>query len=85
MTRFRYCLLGLLYPALCQAQGPQAQAIDSLVRDSLKQWHVPGLAVATRLNAFDCIPYRKSSNDSTGEPCPATACFAEDPRAVPWC
>jgi NADPH2 dehydrogenase len=33
---------------------------------------VPGLAIATRLNAFDCIPYRKSSNDNTGEPCPWT-------------
>ena len=46
MTRFCFCLLGLLYPALCQAQGPQSQVIDALVRDSLKQWNVPGLAVA---------------------------------------
>jgi NADPH2 dehydrogenase len=31
---------------------------------------VPGLTVATRLNAFDCIPYRKSATDNVGEPCP---------------
>jgi len=34
---------------------------------------VPGLVVATRLNAFDCIPYRKSPQDNAGEPCPWTA------------
>jgi 2,4-dienoyl-CoA reductase-like NADH-dependent reductase (Old Yellow Enzyme family) len=30
---------------------------------------VPGLVVATRMNAYDCIPYRKG-DDATGEPCP---------------
>jgi NADPH2 dehydrogenase len=30
---------------------------------------VPGLVVATRLNAFDCIPYRVGPTDKAGEPC----------------
>jgi 2,4-dienoyl-CoA reductase-like NADH-dependent reductase (Old Yellow Enzyme family) len=33
---------------------------------------VPGLVVATRLNVFDCIPYRKRADSSDGEPCPWT-------------
>jgi 2,4-dienoyl-CoA reductase-like NADH-dependent reductase (Old Yellow Enzyme family) len=33
---------------------------------------VPGLILATRLNAFDCVPYRKSAQDDVGEPCPWT-------------
>jgi NADPH2 dehydrogenase len=33
---------------------------------------VPQLAIATRLNAFDSIPYRKSQPDNVGEPCPWT-------------
>jgi 2,4-dienoyl-CoA reductase-like NADH-dependent reductase (Old Yellow Enzyme family) len=33
---------------------------------------VPGLTIATRLNVFDCIPYRKGTGDE-GEPCPWTA------------
>jgi 2,4-dienoyl-CoA reductase-like NADH-dependent reductase (Old Yellow Enzyme family) len=31
---------------------------------------VPGLVVATRLNAFDCIPHRKCADNDDGEPCP---------------
>lgn len=30
---------------------------------------VPGLVVATRMNVYDCIPYRKADNGD-GEPCP---------------
>jgi NADPH2 dehydrogenase len=30
---------------------------------------VPGLVVATRLNVFDCVPYRKAANGGVGEPC----------------
>jgi 2,4-dienoyl-CoA reductase-like NADH-dependent reductase (Old Yellow Enzyme family) len=33
---------------------------------------VPGLVVATRLNVYDCIPYRKRPGGSEGEPCPWT-------------
>src|SRR5262245_30068554 len=29
-----------------------------------------GLVLATRLNVFDCIPYRKKGNSDEGEPCP---------------
>lgn len=31
---------------------------------------VPGLVLATRMNVFDCIPYRKREGTSEGEPCP---------------
>jgi NADPH2 dehydrogenase len=31
---------------------------------------VPGLVVATRLNVYDCIPYRKAAASAEGEPCP---------------
>jgi 2,4-dienoyl-CoA reductase-like NADH-dependent reductase (Old Yellow Enzyme family) len=31
---------------------------------------VPGLVIATRLNVFDCIPYRKREGSDEGEPCP---------------
>jgi 2,4-dienoyl-CoA reductase-like NADH-dependent reductase (Old Yellow Enzyme family) len=30
----------------------------------------PELVLATRLNVFDCIPYRKKGNTDEGEPCP---------------
>src|SRR5262249_34365018 len=30
---------------------------------------VPALVVATRLNVFDCIPYRKGTASADGEPC----------------
>ncbi len=33
---------------------------------------VPGLVIATRLNVFDCIPYRKKASGDDGEPCPWT-------------
>jgi 2,4-dienoyl-CoA reductase-like NADH-dependent reductase (Old Yellow Enzyme family) len=31
---------------------------------------VPGLVIATRLNVYDCIPYRKGEGRDEGEPCP---------------
>src|SRR5581483_10085448 len=31
---------------------------------------VPGLVLATRLNVFDCIPYRMKPGSDEGEPCP---------------
>jgi 2,4-dienoyl-CoA reductase-like NADH-dependent reductase (Old Yellow Enzyme family) len=31
---------------------------------------VPGLMLASRLNVYDGIPYRRRAEDSTGEPCP---------------
>ena len=33
---------------------------------------VPDLVIATRLNVFDCIPYRKKAGSDEGEPCPWT-------------
>jgi NADPH2 dehydrogenase len=30
----------------------------------------PGLVVASRMNVYDCIPYRKSETKAEGEPCP---------------
>jgi CubicO group peptidase (beta-lactamase class C family) len=35
----------LFTPTLSPAQGIQTQAIDDLVKDAMKQWHVPGLAL----------------------------------------
>ena len=34
---------------------------------------VPGLTIATRMNVYDCIPYRKQAGTNVGEPCPWTA------------
>ena len=34
---------------------------------------VPDLTLATRLNVYDCIPYRKQIGTNVGEPCPWTA------------
>ncbi|HEV3204851.1 MAG TPA: NADH:flavin oxidoreductase [Gemmataceae bacterium] len=31
---------------------------------------IPGLVIATRVNVFDCIPYRKREKSDEGEPCP---------------
>lgn len=31
---------------------------------------VPGLVIGTRMNVFDCIPYRKGPDEGKGEPCP---------------
>src|SRR5687767_2940460 len=36
----------LLLPALARAQPVPPQTIDALVKDALKQWRVPGLALA---------------------------------------
>jgi NADPH2 dehydrogenase len=44
-----------------------ARGIISAIRSE-----VPDLVVATRLNVFDCIPYRKG-HDDTGEPCSWTS------------
>src|SRR5262249_45748594 len=37
------------------------------------QSEVPGLVVATRLNVYDGLPYRKKLDSAEGEPCPWTA------------
>jgi NADPH2 dehydrogenase len=45
---------------------------------------VPGLIVATRMNVFDCIPYRKNAQTGDGEPCPwstpLTCAWGTDPN-----
>jgi 2,4-dienoyl-CoA reductase-like NADH-dependent reductase (Old Yellow Enzyme family) len=43
-----------------------------LARDIITQirTEVPGLVLASRLNVFDCIPYRKGADSGEGEPCP---------------
>ncbi|HXG09250.1 MAG TPA: NADH:flavin oxidoreductase [Gemmataceae bacterium] len=45
-----------------------AREIFTRIRDE-----VPGLVIATRLNVFDCIPFRKRPGSDAGEPCPWTA------------
>jgi 2,4-dienoyl-CoA reductase-like NADH-dependent reductase (Old Yellow Enzyme family) len=42
-----------------------ARDIITRIRDE-----VPGLVLASRLNVFDCIPYRKRADTGEGEPCP---------------
>jgi NADPH2 dehydrogenase len=44
-----------------------AREILSRIRDE-----VPGLVIATRLNVYDGIPYRKGPQSDDGEPCPWT-------------
>ncbi len=45
-----------------------AREIITAIRNEL-----PGLTIATRINVFDCIPYRKKADTDVGEPCPWTA------------
>ncbi len=45
-----------------------AREIFARIRDE-----VPGLVLATRLNVFDCIPYRTAEGGDAGEPCPWSA------------
>ena len=69
MTRFRWCLIVLLYPSLCRAQG--TEAIDALVKDSQRQWNAPGLAVA--IVRDDRVIYLKGHGvRELGKPDPVT-------------
>jgi 2,4-dienoyl-CoA reductase-like NADH-dependent reductase (Old Yellow Enzyme family) len=69
----RYLLSELL--AAKTRPGPFGGSLENrtrLARDIITRIHaeVPALMVATRLNVFDCIPYRKGAHNTTGEPCP---------------
>jgi 2,4-dienoyl-CoA reductase-like NADH-dependent reductase (Old Yellow Enzyme family) len=69
----RYLLSELL--AAKTRPGPYGGDLENrtrLARDIIGaiRSEVPGLVIASRLNVFDCIPYRKRSGSDEGEPCP---------------
>jgi 2,4-dienoyl-CoA reductase-like NADH-dependent reductase (Old Yellow Enzyme family) len=69
----RYLLNELL--AARTRPGPYGGSLENrtrLARDIITRVRaeVPGLVVATRLNVYDCIPYRKRPDGDEGEPCP---------------
>jgi 2,4-dienoyl-CoA reductase-like NADH-dependent reductase (Old Yellow Enzyme family) len=58
--------------------GPYGGSLENrtrLARDVIARVRdeVPGLVVATRLNVYDGLPYRKRPGGDEGEPCPWTA------------
>lgn len=69
----RYLLSELL--AAKNRPGPYGGSLENrtrLARDIITaiRAEVPDLIIGTRLNVFDCIPYRKQSGSNDGEPCP---------------
>ena len=69
----RYLLSELL--AARTRPGPYGGSLENrtrLARDVIVavRAEVPDLVVATRLNVFDSIPYRKRADGAEGEPCP---------------
>ena len=69
----RYLLSELL--AARTRPGPYGGSLENrtrLARDIITRLRadVPGLVVATRMNVFDSIPYRKRADGAEGEPCP---------------
>src|SRR5262245_10779508 len=69
----RYLLSELL--ASRNRPGPYGGSLENrtrLARDIIHaiRAEVPGLVVASRLNVYDCIPYRKRAGGDEGEPCP---------------
>jgi 2,4-dienoyl-CoA reductase-like NADH-dependent reductase (Old Yellow Enzyme family) len=69
----RYLLSELL--AAKTRPGPYGGSLANrtrLARDVITgiRSEVPGLAIATRLNVYDGIPYRKQAGGKLGEPCP---------------
>ncbi|MFO0967128.1 MAG: NADH:flavin oxidoreductase [Gemmataceae bacterium] len=69
----RYLLSELL--AAKERPGPYGGSFENrtrLARDIIQaiRAEVPGLTIATRINVYDCIPYRKRAEDAEGEPCP---------------
>lgn len=69
----RYLLSELL--AAKTRPGPYGGPLENrtrLARDIMSaiQAEVPGLMIATRLNVYDCIPYRMKTDSDIGEPCP---------------
>ncbi|MCI0684911.1 MAG: NADH:flavin oxidoreductase [Gemmataceae bacterium] len=72
----RYLLSELL--AARSRPGPYGGSLENrtrLARDIIVAIRsaVPGLTIATRINVYDCIPYRKQAGTNAGEPCPWTA------------
>lgn len=72
----RYLLSELL--AARTRPGPYGGSLENrtrLAREIITRIRaeVPGLIIATRINVFDGIPYRKRSGSAEGEPCPWTA------------
>jgi 2,4-dienoyl-CoA reductase-like NADH-dependent reductase (Old Yellow Enzyme family) len=69
----RYLLSELLAAKLRPGKyGGSLENRTRLARDIISaiRAEVPGLVIATRINAFDSIPYRKNPTDNVGEPCP---------------
>lgn len=69
----RYLLSELL--AAKTRPGPYGGTLENrtrLARDIILaiRAEVPGLMIASRMNLYDCIPYRKQSTSAVGEPCP---------------
>jgi NADPH2 dehydrogenase len=69
----RYLLSELL--AAKMRPGPYGGSLENrtrLARDIITaiRSEVPGLMIATRMNAYDGIPYRKPTDGAIGEPCP---------------
>jgi NADPH2 dehydrogenase len=78
----RYLLSELL--AAKERPGRYGGSLENrtrLARDIITAIHseVPSLVIATRMNVYDCIPYRKNAQTNLGEPCPWTA-----PLACAW-
>lgn len=71
----RYLLSELL--AARTRSGPYGGSLENrtrLARDIITaiRSELPDLMIATRMNVYDCIPYRKNAETGDGEPCPHT-------------
>ncbi len=69
----RYLLSELL--AAKTRPGPYGGSLENrtrLARDIISaiRTEAPGLILATRLNVYDCVPYRMKAGSDIGEPCP---------------
>ena len=69
----RYLLSELL--AAKTRPGPYGGSLENRTRLAREiigriRGQVPDLLIATRLNVFDAIPFRKRASDGVGEPCP---------------
>jgi 2,4-dienoyl-CoA reductase-like NADH-dependent reductase (Old Yellow Enzyme family) len=72
----RYLLSELL--AAKTRPGPYGGSLENRTRLAREiigriRAEVPGLVIATRMNVFDSIPFRKRPGTEEGEPCPWTA------------
>jgi NADPH2 dehydrogenase len=83
----RYLLSELL--AARTRPGPYGGSLENrtrLARDIIQalRSEVPGLVIGTRMNVYDCIPYRKKLDSDEGEPCPyqtpLTCAWGTDPN-----